>query len=77
MSADIMASLCDVRIHVGLHAFSLERYLSRMKNCSKHADPFIRQFLRAVKNEGPYQSGIISTLHDNFLIDYYRDLSLI
>ena len=39
-SADIMASLCG--------------YLSRMKNCSRHADLFVRLFARAIKVRYPH-----------------------
>ena len=49
-------------------------YLSRMKNCSKHADLFVRLFPGAIISEVPPTLSVkISTLYHNFLIDYCRD----
>ena len=49
-----------------------------MKNCSRHADLFVRLFHRAITSEvPPTQSVKILTLYPNFLIDYCRDFSLI
>ena len=51
-------------------------YLSRMKNCSRHADLFVRLFARAIISEVPPTLSVkISTLYHNFLIDYCRDFS--
>ena len=49
-------------------------YLSRMKNCSRHADLFVRLFARAIISEVPPTLSVkISTLYLNFLSDWYRD----
>ena len=86
-----MSSLCGVYIRVRVSDFSTKTtrprdklffffkipYLSRMKNCSRHADLFVRLFARAVRSEvPPTQSMKISTLYHNFLSDYCRDFSL-
>ena len=65
MSADIMASLCGICVHVGIRMnnfFSkstspkdmLIPYLSRMKNCSRHADLFVYLFPRGITSEVPH-----------------------
>ena len=51
-------------------------YLLRMKNCSRHADLFVRLFARAITSAVPPTLSVkISTLYHNFLIDYCRDFS--
>ena len=51
-------------------------YLSRMKNCSRHADLFVCLFARAITSEVPPTPSVkISTLFHNFLIDYCKDFS--
>ena len=47
------------------------------ENCSVHADLFVHLFPRGITNEVPPQSVKISTLYHNFLIDYFRDFSLV
>ena len=47
-----------------------------MKNCSKHADLFVRLFARAIISEvTPTPSMKILILNHNFLSDYSRDFS--
>ena len=86
MSADIMASLCGVLVPVNFSSkttrprdmlfFLKIPYLSRMKNCSRHANLSVRLFARAITREvPPIKSVKISTLYHNFLIDYCRDFS--
>ena len=61
-----MASLCGVDVHVRVSDFSDETtrprdmlfflklaYLPSMKNCSRHADLFVRLFARAIISEVP------------------------
>ena len=50
-------------------------YLSRMKNCSRHANLSVCLFARAITREVPPKSVKISTLYHNFLSDYCRDFS--
>ena len=51
-------------------------YLLRMKNCSRHADLFVRLFARAITSEVPLTLSVkMSTLYHNFLIDLCRDFS--
>ena len=62
-SADIMASLCGVRVHVNNFSkttrprdmlfFLKIPYLLRMKNCSRHANLSVRLFARAITREVP------------------------
>ena len=81
-----MASFCgvDVRVHVLVSDFSDETtrprdmlfflkiaYLPSMKNCSRHADLFVRLFARAIISEVPPTLSMkILTLYHNFLGDY-------
>ena len=47
-----------------------------MKNCSRHADLFVRLFARAIISEVPPTLSMkILTLYHNFLSDYCRDFS--
>ena len=66
ISADIMASLCDVRVHVNNFSSNTTRprdmlfflkipYLSRMKNCSRHANLSVRLFARDITRRYPHQ----------------------
>ena len=58
------------------HAVTLKiPYLSRIINCSRHADLFIYLFLKAVRSEVPPSK--VWKFQHNFLIDYWRDFSLI
>ena len=51
-------------------------YLSRMKNCSRHTDLFVRLFARAITSEVPPTLSVkISALYHNILIDYCREFS--
>ena len=90
-SADIMSSLCGVGVRVRVNNFSSKTtrprdvlffkkipYLSRMKNCSRHANLSVRLFARDITRGGggtPTKSVKISTLNHNFLSDYCRDFS--
>ena len=90
-SADIMASLCGICVHVCVNNFSSKTTRPRDmllilkdtlsiedENCSRHPNMFVRLFPRAITSEvPPTQSVKISTLYHNILIDYYRDFSLI
>ena len=47
-----------------------------MKNCSRHADLFVRLFARAIVSEvSPTLSMKILTLYHNIVSDYCRDFS--
>ena len=51
-------------------------YLSSLKNCSRHADLFVRLFATAIISEVPPTLRMkILTLYHNFLSDYCRDFS--
>ena len=81
-----MASLCGVDVRVSdfskttrprdMLFFLKIAYLPSMKKCSRHADLFVRLFVRAIMSEvPPILSMKILTLYHNFLSDYCRDLS--
>ena len=84
-----MSSLYGVYIRIPVNDFSSKTtrlrdrlfflknpYLSRMKNCCRHADLFVRLFARVITSEVPPTLNMkISTLYYNFLIAYCRDFS--
>ena len=85
-SADIMSSLCGVGVRVNNFFSKTTRprdmlfflkipYLSRMKNCSRHANLSVRLFARDITRGVPPPKVKISTFYHNFLSDYCRDFS--
>ena len=76
-----MSSLCGVGVRVNNFFSKTTRprdmpYLSRMKNCSRHANLSVRLFARDITRGGtPTKSVKISTFYHNFLSDYCRDFS--